>query len=148
MTRRLLSLSFKNRSSKGGSKSLKTGDNESTAWLLRLRGQKEGSLPMWKDGLPLQKPQFNKVARIAQTQAKLPVKKIAGHSFRIGAATTVASAGSEDSTIQTLGWWKRSSYLLCIRLEPRRLAGVSATLTKCGTYITTWIPYIYSCIVL
>ena len=92
---------------------------------LRLRGQKEDPLFMWKDGLPLQKPQFNKLA------VKLPAEKFAGHSFRIGAATTAASAGLEDSTIQTLGRWKSSSYLLYIGLEPRRLAGVSATLAKC-----------------
>jgi len=96
---------------------------------LRLRGQKEGPLFMWKDGSPLQKPQFNMAVRTALTQAKLP--KLAGHSFRIGAATTAASAGLEDSTIQTLGRWKSSSYLLYIRLEPRRLAAVSSVLAKC-----------------
>ena len=29
-----------------------------------------------------------------------------GHSFRIGAASTVAANGVENSFIQTLGWWK------------------------------------------
>ena len=34
------------------------------------------------------------------------VKDYAGHSFRIGAATTAAVAGLEDSAIQTLGKWR------------------------------------------
>ena len=95
---------------------------------LRLRGPRSGPLFTWKDGSPLQKPQFNKAVRTALTQAKLPADKFAGHSFRIGAATTAASAGLEDSTIQTLGRWKSSSYLLYVRLEPRHLAAVSSTL--------------------
>ena len=98
---------------------------------LRLRGPKEGPLFMWKDGSPLHKPQFSKAVRAALTQAKLPADKFGGHSFRIGAATTAAAAGLEDSTIQTLGRWKSSSYLLYIRLEPRCLAAVSSTLAKC-----------------
>ena len=113
----------------------KTGDDicpvKALLDYLRLRGQKEGPLFMWKDGSPLQKPQFNRAVRTALTQAKLPAEKFAGHSFRIGAATTAASAGLEDSTIQTLGRWKSSSYLLYIRLEPRRLAAVSSVLAKC-----------------
>ena len=44
--------------------------------------------------------------------AHLPAKGYTGHSFRIGAATIAATAGLEDSTIQTLGQWKSSSYRL------------------------------------
>ena len=114
----------------------KTGDDvcpvKALLHFLRLRGSKAGPLFVWKDGSPLQKPQFNKAVKLALTQAKLPAEKFAGHSFRIGAATTAASAGLEDSTIQTLGRWKSSSYLLYIRLEPRRLAAVSPALARCA----------------
>ena len=35
----------------------------------------------------------------------------AGHSFRIGVATTVAMAGVEDAMIQTLGHWQSAAYV-------------------------------------
>ena len=68
---------------------------------LRLRGQNEGPLFVWKDSSPLQKPQFNRAVRTALIQAKLPSKKDIYIYFllvtvlRIGAATTAASAGLE-----------------------------------------------------
>ena len=51
--------------------------------------------------------------------------KYAGHSFRIGAASTAAAVGVEDSLIQTLGRWKSSAYLSYVRVPSERLASVS-----------------------
>ena len=114
----------------------KTGDDicpvKALLHFLRLRGLKAGPLFIWQDGTPLQKPQFTKAVKLALTQAQLPAEKFAGHSFRVGAATTAASASLEDSTIQTLGRWKSSSYFLYIRLEPRSLAAISHTLARCA----------------
>ena len=69
----------------------------------------------------------------ALSAAHLPAKDYAGHSFRIGAATTAAMIGLEDSTIQILGHWKSSSYQLAIysiRANPGQLASMSAFLSK------------------
>ena len=53
--------------------------------------------------VPLYPRQFVEAVRQAMSAAHLPVQDYAGHSFRIGAATTAAMAGVQDSTIQTLG---------------------------------------------
>ena len=70
---------------------------------LSVRGNIPGALFHWESGVPLSKVNFVKHVRTALEQAGLPAKDYAGHSFRIGAATTAAVAGLEDSAIQTLG---------------------------------------------
>jgi hypothetical protein len=56
----------------------------------------------------------------------------AGHSFRIGAATSAALAGIEDSTIQLLGRWQSDAFLRYIRTPHERLAALSTTLATQG----------------
>ena len=52
------------------------------------------------DGAILTKLQFVTGIRAALQAIGLPAEQFAGHSFRIGAATTAAQAGIEDSVIQ------------------------------------------------
>lgn len=99
---------------------------------LQARGKHPGPLFMEENGQPLTKAKFISGIRAALTEARLPAKDYAGHSFRIGAATTAAAAGLEDSLIRTLGRWKSSSYLLYIRIDPRQLAAVSSSLANCS----------------
>ena len=99
---------------------------------LVIRGDKPGALFQWQDGTPLSETQFMEAVRQALTATHLPAKEYAGHSFRVGAATTAAMASLEDSTIQTLGWWKSDLYQLHIRTSPRQLASLSSSLSSCN----------------
>lgn len=60
---------------------------------LAARGDRQGPLFLCTDGRPLTKTKFVAEVRSALTEAKLPASDYAGHSFRIGAATTAAAAG-------------------------------------------------------
>ena len=48
--------------------------------------------------------------REALTRSGLDAKCYAGHSFRIGAATTATQQGLQDSLIEMLGRWESSVY--------------------------------------
>ena len=52
----------------------------------------------------------------------------AGHSFRVGAATTAAMVGLQDSMIKALSRWDSTAYLLYIRIPPEELQQVAVKL--------------------
>lgn len=64
--------------------------------------------------------------REALAGSGVKASQYSGHSFRIGAATTAASVGIEDSLIKTLG---SSAYLLYVKVPRDRLAMVSKRLS-------------------
>ena len=96
-----------------------------------LRGSSLDPLFQWESRIPLSKSSFVKHVRAALEEAGLLAKDYASHSFRIGAATTAAVAGLEDSAIQTLGRWESSAFKRYIRLDPKYLASMSSTLAQC-----------------
>ncbi len=77
---------------------------------------------------PLTRQRLVSAVREALEHAGVEADKYAGHSFRIGAATTAASRGLEDLTIQKLGRWHSLAYLEYIRIPRRQLASYSARL--------------------
>ena len=70
---------------------------------IRVWGSAPGYFFRDSEGKPLLKPRF--VSELSRALAAIGVHQdaYAGHNFRIGAATTAAAAGLEDSTIQLLG---------------------------------------------
>ena len=73
------------------------------------------------DGKAVRKPWFVEQLRSILSSIGAPQHQYAGHSFRIGAATTAALAGVEDSTTQALGRWHSAAFLQYIR-TPRHVS--------------------------
>ena len=95
---------------------------------LVARGKKEGPLFMFSDGRHLTRQRLVEAVRQALVMAGLDASKYCGHSFRIGAATTAAERGMEDSIIKTLGRWRSLAYLEYVRIPREQLAHYSRLL--------------------
>ncbi len=94
--------------------------------LLRYTGARKDLPPgpffVMTSGDPATKPWFTTQIRSTLRDLGLPQDDYAGHSFRIGAATSAAVAGIADSSIQTLGRWQSAAFLQYIRTPAEQLA--------------------------
>ena len=97
---------------------------------LCVRGDDPGPLFVFEDGRPLTRARFAEEVRSALSRAGVDQSKYCTHSFRIGAATTAAAKGIEDSVIKTLGRWESAAYLQYVRLPRSQLVGVSSRLVQ------------------
>ena len=97
-----------------------------------VRGASPGPFFRMRDSKPLLKPKFVSEVRKTLSTLGLPACDYAGHSFRIGAATAVAAAGIEDSTIQLLGRWNSAAFLSYIRTPRQQLVSASALISRIG----------------
>lgn len=95
---------------------------------LEVRGVDDGPLFRRSDGSPLHRDMLVSQVKLALEQAGLDPSHYAGHSFRIGAATTAAACGLSDATIQMLGRWKSDSFMRYIRTPRQELAALSRRL--------------------
>ena len=95
---------------------------------LALRGKEPGPLFKMSDGRFLTKQIFIAKVRAALSVLGYDCSSYAGHSFRIGAATTAAECGIEDSLIKILGRWESSAYQLYVRSSRQTLKSVSKRL--------------------
>ena len=91
---------------------------------LSVRGSQPGPLFLFEDGRFLTRGRFVDAVRTALNSAGVDQQKYCGHSFRIGAATTAAARGIEDSVIKTLGRWESVAYLQYVRIPREQLSGL------------------------
>ena len=98
---------------------------------LAVRGNGDGPLFLSR-GQPLTRAQLVSVLRKALTLAGENSEKYAWHSFRIGAARTVAACGIPIAVIKTLGRWKSQAHQLYIRIPETQLASISRSLGSEG----------------
>ena len=97
---------------------------------LALRGTTPGPLFKFDNVLPLTRARLVDHMHEALAKAGIDQSRYSGHSFRIGAATTAAARGIEDSLIKTLGRWESSAYQLYIRTPWDQVAAITRTLSS------------------
>jgi len=97
---------------------------------LTLSGSERGPLFKYDDGGALTRERFVAAIRDALKAGGIDASLYAGHSFQIGAATTAAKVGMQDSLIRTLGQWDSSAYVLYIRTPRSTLQKVAKTLVR------------------
>ena len=97
---------------------------------MAVRGAKPGPLFQFKDGRPLTRDRLISNVRVALDSLGIVSEHYSGHSFRIGAATTAAECGLQDSMIKALGRWESSAYQVYVRTPKDHLASISKTLAK------------------
>ena len=99
---------------------------------IAARGARPGPFFLNTAKRVITKPWFVGQFRDILRNIGLPQHQYAGHSFRIGAATTAALAEVEDSMIQTLGRWHSAAFLQYIRTPKEHLAAIAAVMGPHG----------------
>ena len=94
------------------------------------RGDTPGPLFIFEDGRPLTRDRFVTALRSALEKCGIDSSAYAGHSFRIGAATTAAACGLQDSLIKALGRWESSAYTVYIQTPRATLVSVARSLVS------------------
>ena len=93
------------------------------------KNQPQGPFFLLSSGVPATKAWFTNQIRATLQGLGFPQDDYAGHSFRIGAATTAAMVGIADSSIQTLGRWQSAAFLQYIRTPASQLASFARTMS-------------------
>ena len=86
-----------------------------------------GPLFHFQDGTPLSRTHLVTHIRDALSCTGIDASQFSGHSFRIGAVSTAAQAGLNDSLI---GRWKSSAFTAYIRTPVKDLIAVASRLVR------------------
>ena len=94
---------------------------------MALRGPGSGPLFRFKNGRPLTRSSFVGKLQEALEAVGVDCSGYSSHNFRIGAATTTASKGIQDSL---MGRWQSIAYQLYVRTPQAELISVAHTLAE------------------
>ena len=112
----------------------KTGDDlcpvAAISAFLAIRGSSAGPFFRLPGSVPLTKDSFTTRVQSALSALGYNSSLYASHSFRIGAATTAAERGIEDSIIKALGRWKSDTYQAYVKIPRASLASFTAILSS------------------
>ena len=97
---------------------------------LLARDTSSGPLFLYSSGTPLTKTVLVSETRTLLSQSGFNAFHYAGHSYRIGAATTAASVGLPTWLIKTMDRWSSDCYEPYIRVPHSVLSDVSRTLAR------------------
>lgn len=101
------------------------------AYLATTRGQPHDPLFRYRNGTALTRKAFAEEVRRLLVVARVPDAELySGHSFRIGAATTAAMAGTPEWLIRQMGRWKSDCVLRYLRTAPETMRGVAKQLLR------------------
>jgi len=95
---------------------------------IAVRPPLPGPLFIFADGQPLTRDKLVQAVRQALATAGVDTSGYTGHSLQIGAATTAALVGLEDSVIKMLGRWESTAYQRYLRTPRESLAALSRRL--------------------
>ena len=101
---------------------------------LAVRPNAQGPLLVHASGKPLTKKTLINETRKLLIKSGFKASNYAGHSYRIGAATTAAKAKLPSWLIKTLGRWSSDCYERYIKTPTTTLSGVSAMLANTGFF--------------
>ena len=95
-----------------------------------LRDDRPGPLFLFQDGKFLTAASLVIHLRAALDSLGMDSTSYAGHSLRIGAATTAASVGLQDCMIKSLGRWRSNAYQRYVRPACKDLALAASKLAQ------------------
>lgn len=97
---------------------------------LSVRNPCPGPLFVFSSGKPLTKVNLTAETRSLLSRAGLDSSQYAGHSYRIGAATSAASANIPSWLIKVLGRWSSDCFERYIKVPHSMISGVSEKLVR------------------
>ena len=95
---------------------------------MAIRPNTTDRLFVFQDGSVLTRSKLTSRLREAVASIGLKPEGYSGHSFRIGAASTAAALGLNDTLIQRAGRWRSEAFRLYVRTQDKQLAAIARSL--------------------